>query len=55
MFILAKAVKEAKDAVDHADQIINELLVVNYSLFRLYKTFSENILPNTTLMACSWT
>lgn len=28
MYILAKSVKEAKDVADHADQLINELLIV---------------------------
>lgn len=28
MGILAKVVKEAKDAAEHAEQVINELLIV---------------------------
>jgi hypothetical protein len=39
MGILAKSVKEAKDAADHADQVINELLIVLVQIFRQCKIF----------------
>lgn len=39
MGIIAKVVKEAKDAADHAEQLINELLIVTALLYRPCKTF----------------
>ncbi len=39
MGIIAKVVKEAKDAADHAEQLINELLIVTALLSRPCKTF----------------
>lgn len=30
MGILSKAVKDARDAADHAEQIVNELLIVPF-------------------------
>ena len=53
MAILSRAVKEAKDAVEHADHVVNELLIVLALLHRPCRISSENTLPNTTLMACS--
>lgn len=38
MSILAKSVKEVRDAADHAEQIVNELLIVVVALFRRCRT-----------------
>lgn len=38
MGILAKSVKEVRDAADHAEQIVNELLIVVVALFRRCRT-----------------
>jgi len=55
MGILAKVVKEAKDAAEHAEQVINELLIVLFLKYRPCKTFSVSIPLSTILMECSWT
>lgn len=36
MGILAKSIKEARDAADHADQVINELLITMQNILRKY-------------------
>jgi len=52
MSILAKCIKEVKDAAEHADQVVNELLIVFSLLFRPCKIFSGSIPQNITLMEC---
>ena len=53
MAIIARKIQDIKTAAQHAKEIVNELLIVNLDLiFRQHKTFLENILQNTTLMAC---
>lgn len=39
MGILAKAIKEVRDAADHAEIIVNELLIVIFLLLRQCKIF----------------
>jgi hypothetical protein len=54
MGIIAKQVRDTKEVASHAENIVNELLIVFISTMnRQLKTFSENTLQNTTLMACS--
>ena len=55
MGILSKAVKDARDAAEHAEQIVNELLIVSMLWLRPCKIFLENTHPSTTLMECSLT
>ncbi len=53
MGILSRAVKEAKDAVGHADEVVNELLIVTPDSFRPCRIYLENIPPNTISTECS--
>lgn len=55
MGILAKAIKEVRDAADHAEIIVNELLIVIFLLLRQCKIFWESIRLSITLMGCSLT
>ena len=53
--IIAKQLSELKDVAGHAEQVVNQMLIVLlFANFRHVKTFLENILQNTTLMECSW-
>lgn len=36
MSILSKVIKEAKDAADHAEQLINQLLITMQNILRKY-------------------
>lgn len=53
MGIISKQVKEIRTAAQHAETIVDELLIVIIYWFRPSKTFSESILQNTTMMECS--